>query len=111
MPQRPRWHNSTTRGELASIGVAMAVPALKGQLVLNPDYVLFLGTGLHARAHRHLTASITLSLDAPFEVGIGRELRQARAMLVRPDTENTVDARNARIINVQIDPETDLYAR
>jgi AraC-like DNA-binding protein len=84
---------------------------MKGRLVFNPDFVLFLGTGLHARAHRHLSASITLSLDRSFEVRQGGSVREARVMLVRPDTEHALDARAAQIINVQLDPETDLYAR
>lgn len=84
---------------------------MKGRLVFNPDFVLFLGTGLHARAHRHLSASITLSLDRAFEVRQGSNVRKARVMLVRPDTEHALDARAAQIINLQLDPETELYAR
>ena len=79
--------------------------------MLSPNYVLFVGTGLCTRAHRHLSASVTLSFDHPFEVRVRDQVSRARLMLIRPDTEHALDARAAHVINLQLDPETELYAR
>ncbi|HKO93153.1 MAG TPA: AraC family transcriptional regulator [Polyangiaceae bacterium] len=89
----------------------MSAPAIQGRLVLSPHFVLFVGTGLCTRAHRHLSASITLSFDRPFRVSRGAETREARLMLMRPDMEHALDARDAHVVNLQLDPETELYAR
>jgi AraC-like DNA-binding protein len=78
---------------------------------LSPNCVLFVGTGLHTRSHRHLSASITFSFDHAFAVKTRDGVFSARMMLIRPDTEHALDARAAHVVNVQLDPETESYAR
>lgn len=86
---------------------------IRGQIIFGTDYVLLVGSGLVTRPHRHLSASITISLDEPFLVRLGSdgEPRAARLLAMRPDTEHAVEAPNSRLVNLQIDPETVGYAR
>lgn len=85
--------------------------AIRGRLLLSPNYVLFVGSGLRTRTHRHLSASVTLSFDDAFEVRLHDRVSRARLMVIGPDTEHALDARHAHVINLQLDPETELYAR
>jgi AraC-like DNA-binding protein len=89
----------------------MTEAAIQGRLSFSPSCVLFVGTGLCTRTHRHLSASITLSFDHAFQVRSQAGVGSARLMLIRPDTEHALDARGAHVINLQIDPETEAYAR
>lgn len=86
---------------------------VRGQIIFSTDYVLLVGSGLVTRPHRHLSASITVSLDEPFVVrpGSSGDAVSTRLLVMRPDTEHAVEGPHARLVNLQIDPETVDYAR
>jgi AraC-like DNA-binding protein len=84
----------------------------KGTLYLWPDGILFLGTDMFNEPHRHFTASVLLSIDGTFEVRTGGTHPESyQGLLVAPNTEQSMDARGARVLILQVDPETDHFLR
>ena len=95
-------------GERAGTG-----PRVHGTLCIWPDGILFTGGNLVNAWHRHLTASLFFSLHGRFRLRIGRQAawRSSRGILVAPNTVQQLDARGCELAILQIDPETEAYAR
>jgi AraC-like DNA-binding protein len=86
---------------------------LQGSLHLWPNGGLFLGADMVNEAHRHFTASIIVGLDGPVRVRAepSREPSLVDGIMVAPNVEQELDARGSRLATMQIDPESDAYAR
>lgn len=84
----------------------------RGSLYIAHDLILFVGERLVTLPHHHFTASVTLALDAPLAVRApSGAYQEAHALILRPNAEHELDASRGRVLNLQIDPETDDYAR
>jgi len=68
--------------------------------------VLFLGRYLNTAPHRHFAASVTISLDTAFRFRAhGGEWIETRGCAARPNAHFELDMQEARIVNIQLDPE------
>lgn len=77
-----------------------------GTLFLSTGLVLFLGRHLNTAPHCHFAASVTISLDAPFRFRVrGKEWIEAHGCAARPNAHFEVDMGEARVVNIQLDPE------
>jgi AraC-like DNA-binding protein len=84
----------------------------EGVLHLWPNGALFVGADMVNQPHRHFTASILLGVEGAIRVRIGAgEWVAVEGVMVAPNVEQQLDARGARIAILQIDPESDEFAR
>jgi AraC-like DNA-binding protein len=93
--------------------MALEMHRPRGSLYIAHDLIMFVGERLVTMPHHHFTASVTLSLGEPLRVrreGQG-SFESAQCMIARPNAEHELDASACRVVNLQIDPETDDYAR
>lgn len=86
---------------------------LEGTLHLLPSGALFVGADMVNEPHRHFTTSILLGLDGPIRVRAGAqaEFRPVDGVVVAPNVEQQLDARGARLAALQVDPESEAFAR
>jgi AraC-like DNA-binding protein len=74
--------------------------------------VLFIGTGIRNTLHRHFTASLTFALGGRFAFrGDRGPWRRLRGVAVAPNVAQQMDCRDAQVVILQIDPETEAYER
>lgn len=84
----------------------------EGAVHLWHEGILFIGTGIRNALHGHFTASLTFALDGRFAFRAGRGAwRTLRGIAVAPNVQQQMDCRGHRVAILQIDPETDAYAR
>jgi AraC-like DNA-binding protein len=77
-----------------------------GTLFLSTGLVLFLGRYFNTAPHCHLAASVTVSLDSPFRFRArGAGWVQTRGCVARPNAHFELDMQEARVVNIQLDPE------
>jgi AraC-like DNA-binding protein len=77
----------------------------------NPYGAMYIGGGILNDAHRHYTASASFSLEGDYRIradGSGG-WQTLRGSLVAPNVEQQMDARDCRIVILQIDPESSAY--
>jgi AraC family transcriptional regulator len=93
--------------------MVLATMRPRGRLFIAHDLILFLGEHLVTAPHHHFTAAVTLALDGPLSVRESDRtgFRKAQCMIARPNAEHELDASGSMVVNLQIDPETDDYAR
>lgn len=73
---------------------------------MSTGLVLFLGRYLHTAPHRHFAASVTISLDTPFRYRAqGKDWIFTRGCVARPNAQLELDMGEARVVNMQLDPE------
>jgi AraC-like DNA-binding protein len=84
-----------------------------GTVYFNPHGSLYIGGGILNELHRHFAASLSFSLEGDYRVSAeGLEGWQTyRGLLVAPNVEQQMDARECRIVILLIDPETEAYDR
>jgi AraC-like DNA-binding protein len=99
--------------EASSEGEPAVESGLQGTLCVWPDGILFIGENVRSEPHRHFTASLFFALSGCLRVRAGaeREWRETRGALIAPNVRQEMDARGCRLVVLQIDPETDAYAR
>jgi AraC-like DNA-binding protein len=63
--------------------------------------------------HRHFTTSILFGLDGPIRVkaGASADFQPLNGVVVAPNVEQQLDARGVRLVALQVDPESEAYAR
>jgi AraC-like DNA-binding protein len=87
-------------------------PLPEGTVHLWHEGILFIGTGIRNTLHRHFTASLVFALDGVFAFrGDRGRWRTLRGMAVAPNVAQQMDCRGARVVILQIDPETEAYER
>ncbi len=88
-------------------------PGPRGRLFVSPAGVAFLGRGLSNEPHRHFTASITLALEGSVRVreDEGDEWQDVYGIAALPNASQQLDDNGALLVNLQVDPETEAYAR
>ena len=86
---------------------------LSGALHLWPNGGLFVGADMVNEPHRHFTASVLVGLDGPIRVRVSpaRDWSTVEGVMVAPNVEQQLDAGGRRLASLQIDPESDLFAR
>ena len=90
--------------------VEQAVP--EGAVHLWHEGILFLGSGIRNALHRHFTASIVFALAEPFSFRAERQRwRTLRGVAVAPNIYQQMDSIGRRVAILQVDPETEAYAR
>lgn len=84
----------------------------EGTVHLWHEGILFIGTGIRNAPHRHFTASLTFTLAGDFGFrGQRGPLRTVRGVAVAPNVLQAMDTRGQPVVILQIDPETEAYAR
>jgi AraC-like DNA-binding protein len=85
----------------------------RGRLFVSPAGVAYLGRGLSNEPHRHFTASITLALEGFLRVreDEGDEWQDVYGIAALPNASQQLDDTGALMVNLQVDPETEAYAR
>jgi AraC-like DNA-binding protein len=93
--------------------MALETTRPRGSLYIAHDLIMFVGERLVTSPHHHFTAAVTLSLDAPLRVRRAgqQDFESAQGMIARPNAEHELDASDSLVVNLQIDPESDDYAR
>jgi AraC-like DNA-binding protein len=82
----------------------------RGTLYFWHEGILFVGSNVSNKPHRHFTASIAYALSGTFRARFrGSPWRPVRGVLVAPNVEQQMDA-GCRVVILQIDPETSAYA-
>ncbi|TVP54677.1 MAG: AraC family transcriptional regulator [Halomonadaceae bacterium] len=79
---------------------------IKGSLFLWPDHWALFGRLAANRTHQHISASLLVSLDAPFALEVHGQWRQTRAALVAPDVPQALDPQGQSLLIVQLDPDS-----
>lgn len=84
-----------------------------GRLFVSPAGVAFLGRGLSNEPHKHFTASITLALEGSLRVrkDVDEEWQDVYGIAALPNVSQQLQDTNALLLNLQVDPETEAYAR
>lgn len=78
---------------------------------MSTGLVLFLGRFLNTAPHCHFAASVTVSLDTPFRYRIrGKDWVQTHGCVARPNAHFELDMQEARVVNMQLDPEMEQCA-
>lgn len=73
---------------------------------MSTGLVLFLGRYFHTAPHCHFAASVTISLDTPFRFRArGSDWVHTRGCVARPNAHFELDMQEARVVNIQLDPE------
>lgn len=73
---------------------------------MSTGLVLFLGRHFNTAPHCHFAASVTVSLDSPFRFRArGHDWVQTRGCVARPNAHFELDMQEARVVNIQLDPE------
>lgn len=82
-----------------------------GTVYFSPYGPMYIGGGISNDLHRHYTASVSFSLEGDFRVRIEGidDWLSFRGLLVAPNVEQQMDALSARMVILQIDPETEAY--
>jgi AraC-like DNA-binding protein len=85
----------------------------RGRLFVSPAGVAYLGRGLSNEPHKHFTASITLALEGCLRVRRDEddEWRDVYGIAALPNVSQQLMDTNAVLVNLQVDPETEAYAR
>ena len=98
---------------LAADGHASTAPGLRGCLCVWPEGILFAGEHVRSEPHRHFTASLFFALSGSPRIRVEPQLEwsETRAALIAPNVMQEMDARGCRLVILQIDPESDAYAR
>jgi AraC-like DNA-binding protein len=83
----------------------------RGTLHFWPEGVIFVGSDVANRPHRHFTASLAFTLQGKFRARFdGGSWRSMQSMLVAPNTEQQMEALGCRVVVLHLDPETATYA-
>ena len=85
----------------------------RGRLFVSPAGVAFLGRGLSNEPHKHFTASITLALEGSLRVRKDgdEEWQDVYGSAALPNVSQQLQDTDALLLNLQVDPETEAYAR
>lgn len=99
-------------GSLAASRTATATD-LHGSLCVWPDGILLVGEDVRSEPHRHFTASLFFALSGTLRVRVESRAgwSETRGLLIAPNVRQEMDATGCRLVVLQIDPETDAYAR
>ncbi|MCC1496018.1 AraC family transcriptional regulator [Alcanivorax sp. 1008] len=81
---------------------------LQGGLFLWADGWLLLAGPIHNRPHRHVAASLLFGLDQQLSAEVAGDKVVARALLVAPDVEQSLDSAGATMV-VHLDPDSPLW--
>jgi AraC-like DNA-binding protein len=113
--ERGGWDPSPGAGS-AALALDRRVSAaadLRGSLCIWPEGILFVGEHVRSEPHRHFTASLFFALSGSLRVRVEGKPGwfETRAALVAPNVMQEMDAGECRLVNLQIDPESDAYAR
>jgi AraC-like DNA-binding protein len=75
--------------------------------------VLFIGADMVNAPHRHFTASVAFSLDQPFRIRTQRGIEwvSTQGVMVAPNVDQQMDAAGAKVVILQVDPESPDYGR
>jgi AraC-like DNA-binding protein len=78
---------------------------------MSTGLVLFVGRYFNTAPHCHFAASVTISLDTPIRYRArGKEWVETRGCVARPNAHFELDMQEARVVNVQLDPEMEQCA-
>lgn len=80
------------------------------RLYLWPQRVLYLGPSPDNERHRHHAAQICVSLEGTLRIESDGVTVEASAVAVAPDYPHRIDAGDARILAIYLEPESDEYA-
>ncbi len=84
----------------------------KGAVHIWHEGILFLGSGIRNVPHRHFTASLIFGIDGPFGFRSGgAPWRRTRGIVTAPNVMQQMDTRGHQVAIMQVDPETEAYAR
>lgn len=83
----------------------------QGAVHIWHEGIVFVGTGLRNAPHRHFTASLIFGIDGPFAFRAGAPWRMVRAIVTAPNVTQQMDTRGHQVVIMQVDPETEAYAR
>lgn len=83
---------------------------LQGRLFLWSDGWLLLAGPIRNRPHRHVAASLLFGLDQTLNALVAGDKVVARALLVAPDVEQSLDSEGATLV-VHLDPDSPLWLR
>jgi len=88
-------------------------PDLRGSLYVWPEGILFVGEHVRSEPHRHFTASLFFAMSGSLRIRVEpkAEWCETRAALIAPNVMQEMDAWGCQLVNLQIDPESDAYAR
>ncbi len=99
-----------TRAATRRRSVARVAP--HGAVHIWHEGILFLGGGIRNIPHRHFTASLIFGVDGPFAFHSGRKpWRTVPAIVTAPNVVQQMDTRGHEVAIMQVDPETEAYAR
>jgi AraC-like DNA-binding protein len=74
--------------------------------------ILFIGGGIRNAPHRHFTASVIIGIDGPFGFrSAPSPWRTTEAIVTGPNQVQQMDTRGHQVVILQVDPETEAYAR
>lgn len=85
-----------------------------GQLFVSPDGVAFLGPAIPTELHRHFTASVTLCIEGTLRMrtALREPFRPVFGFAALPNMPQQVEGSDSTLIlNMQVDPETEAFAR
>lgn len=80
------------------------------RLYLWPQRVLYLGPSPDNELHRHHAAQICVSLEGTLRIESDSATVESSAVAVAPDYPHRIDAGDARILAIYLEPESDEYA-
>lgn len=84
----------------------------QGAVHIWHEGILFLGSGIRNVPHRHFTASLIFGIDGPFGFRSGgSSWRTTRGIVTAPNVMQQLDTRSRQVAVLQVDPETEAYAR
>jgi hypothetical protein len=63
---------------------------------------------IHNRRHRHVAAALLFGLDQPLKVEVEGQRLQARALIVAPDAEQSLQSDGDTLV-VHLDPDSPLW--
>src|SRR5262249_32715353 len=109
--ERATWNPSV--GPFAADADVSTAPDLRGSLYIWPDGILLVGEHVRSEPHRHFTASLFFALSGSLRLRVESPAGwcETRGALIGPNVRQELDARGCRLVILQIDPETDAYAR
>src|SRR5262245_1893958 len=92
---------------------ASTAPDLRGSLCVWPEGILFACEHLRSEPHRHFTASLFFAVSGSVRIRVwpGPTWYETRGALIAPNVMQEMDARGSNLVILQIDPESDAYAR
>jgi AraC-like DNA-binding protein len=111
--RRGGWDPSVSAGAPGAASCTSTAPDLRGSLCVWPEGILFGCEHLRSEPHRHFTASLFFALSGSLRVRVWPQPTwcETRGALIAPNVMQEMDARGCNLVILQIDPESDAYAR